>query len=99
MPVSVRGPSASSKAYTILNGASTEGEALPLPEGGNQWVKLNPGQTGVYRVKYSAALLAKLVPQVQTLETVRVCDESSSYALYMHVHEHTNDHILALLDG
>jgi aminopeptidase N len=32
-------------------------------------VKLNPNQTGVYRVRYSSELLAKLQPGVKTLNT------------------------------
>lgn len=38
---------------------------MPMPSAYgvlSSWVKVNPAQTGVYRVRYSPELLSKLVP-------------------------------------
>ena len=65
VPVAVRGSDPSSKAYTMLE--SAEG-LVPMPPG-SAWVKVNPSQTGVYRVRYSPSLLHKLQPGVPSLTT------------------------------
>jgi len=36
----------------------------------NDWIKLNPGQVGFYRVNYSAEMLQRLTPAIQTLKPV-----------------------------
>ena len=62
IPVGIQS-SDGSKTITMLEDA--EGTA-PKPVGCD-WVKINPGQTGVYRVRYSPELLAKLAPAVKDL--------------------------------
>lgn len=63
IPVAIRGPAEDSKSYILLDSATSPD--LPCPKG--EWLKLNPGQAGVYRVRYSPPLLAKLAPHVSSL--------------------------------
>ncbi len=51
---------------------------------GNPWFKINPGQTGFFRVNYSADGWEKLVPAIQSLElsaTDRLGIQNDAYAL------------------
>ena len=34
------------------------------------WIKINPGQVGFYRVNYSPEMLQRLIPAIQTLQSV-----------------------------
>ena len=49
-----------------------------------RWVKVNPGTTGFYRVKYSSELLDKLLPAVRKMElpaTDRLSLQNDLFAL------------------
>ncbi len=51
---------------------------------GNPWFKINPGQTGFFRVNYSAEGWEKLVPAIRSLElsaTDRLGIQNDAYAL------------------
>ncbi|PKB59194.1 MAG: hypothetical protein BZY83_03035, partial [SAR202 cluster bacterium Casp-Chloro-G2] len=68
-------------AVTVMEGSQIE---LDVPGSGGAWVKLNPAQTGFYRVNYSADDWERLVPPIRSLElhaTDRLGIQNDAYAL------------------
>ena len=85
VPVSIVGAGASQEASLLMG----EQEAiLPVGDGGaatsHDWVKVNSGQTGFYRVSYPAEEWDRLRPVVETLQlpaTDRLGLQNDAYAL------------------
>ena len=68
-------------AVTVMDGQQAQ---LDLPGSNTGWIKLNPGQTGFYRVNYSADDWQRLVPAVRSMElhaTDRLGIQNDAYAL------------------
>jgi len=68
-------------AVTIMEGRQVQ---IDVPGSGNGWIKLNPQQTGFYRVNYSADDWQRLVPAISSLElhaTDRLGIQNDAYAL------------------
>ncbi|PKB72266.1 MAG: hypothetical protein BZY87_01245 [SAR202 cluster bacterium Io17-Chloro-G6] len=68
-------------AVTVMEGRQTQ---IDVPGGGNGWIKVNPQQTGFYRVNYSADDWQRLVPAISSLElhaTDRLGIQNDAYAL------------------
>ncbi|MCH8801438.1 MAG: M1 family metallopeptidase [Chloroflexi bacterium] len=66
---------------TVMDGRQTQ---LDVPGSGSEWVKLNPLQTGFFRVNYSAEDWQRLVPAIESLElhaTDRLGVQNDAYAL------------------
>ncbi|MCH9017888.1 MAG: ERAP1-like C-terminal domain-containing protein, partial [Chloroflexi bacterium] len=66
---------------TVMDGRQTQ---LDVPGSGDEWVKLNPLQTGFFRVNYSAEDWQRLVPAIESLElhaTDRLGIQNDAYAL------------------
>lgn len=65
----------------------------------DDWIKINPGQIGFYRVNYSPEMLQRLIPAIQTLESVdRLGLESDLFALSSAGYTTTNN-FLDLMKG
>lgn len=65
----------------------------------DDWIKINPGQIGFYRVNYSPEMLQRLTPSIQTLESVdRLGLESDLFAL-SYAGYTTTDNFLNLMKG
>ncbi len=57
---------------------------LPRPSGGDSWFKVNPSQTGFFRVNYSSEDWRKLIPAIRALTlpaTDRLGIQNDAYAL------------------
>ena len=68
-------------AVIIMEGRQVQ---IDVPGSGNGWIKLNPQQTGFYRVNYSADDWQRLVPAISSLElhaTDRLGIQNDAYAL------------------
>ena len=68
-------------AVTVMDGRQTQ---IDLPGPGDGWVKLNPLQTGFFRVNYSTEDWQRLVPAIESLElhaTDRLGVQNDAYAL------------------
>jgi len=66
---------------TVMDGRQAQ---LDVPGGDDGWVKLNPLQTGFFRVNYSADDWQRLVPPIESLElhaTDRLGIQNDAYAL------------------
>jgi puromycin-sensitive aminopeptidase len=66
---------------TVMDGHQAQ---LDVPGGGADWVKVNPLQTGFFRVNYSADGWQRLVPPIESLElhaTDRLGIQNDAYAL------------------
>jgi puromycin-sensitive aminopeptidase len=66
---------------TVMEGNQTQ---LEVPGNTTSWVKLNPLQTGFFRVNYSAEDWQRLVPAIESLElhaTDRLGIQNDAYAL------------------
>ena len=68
-------------AGTVMDGRQTQ---IDVPGSGDGWVKLNPLQTGFFRVNYSTEDWQRLVPAIESLElhaTDRLGVQNDAYAL------------------
>ena len=68
-------------AITVMDGRQAQ---LDVPGGDSGWVKLNPLQTGFFRVNYSNEDWQRLVPPIESLElhaTDRLGIQNDAYAL------------------
>ena len=68
-------------AVTVMEGRQTQ---IDVPGSGDGWVKLNPLQTGFFRVNYSTEDWQRLVPAIESLElhaTDRLGVQNDAYAL------------------
>ena len=68
-------------AVTVMDGRQTQ---IDVPGSGDGWVKLNPLQTGFFRVNYSTEDWQRLVPAIESLElhaTDRLGVQNDAYAL------------------
>ncbi|SVC22565.1 uncharacterized protein METZ01_LOCUS275419, partial [marine metagenome] len=68
-------------AVTVMEGRQAQ---LDVPGGDSGWVKLNPLQTGFFRVNYSNEDWQRLVPAIESLElhaTDRLGIQNDAYAL------------------
>ena len=68
-------------AVTVMEGRHVQ---IDVPGTGNGWIKLNPQQTGFYRVNYSSEDWQRLVPAISSLEltaTDRLGIQNDAYAL------------------
>ena len=68
-------------AVTVMDGRQTQ---IDVPGSGDGWVKLNPLQTGFFRVNYSTEDWQRLVPAIESLElhaTDRLGIQNDAYAL------------------
>ena len=68
-------------AVTVMDGRQPQ---LDVPGSGDGWVKLNPLQTGFFRVNYSTEDWQRLVPAIESLElhaTDRLGVQNDAYAL------------------
>ena len=68
-------------AVTVMDGRQTQ---IDVPGPGDGWVKLNPLQTGFFRVNYSTEDWQRLVPAIESLElhaTDRLGVQNDAYAL------------------
>ena len=66
---------------TVMDGRQTQ---IDVPGSGDGWVKLNPLQTGFFRVNYSTEDWQRLVPAIESLElhaTDRLGIQNDAYAL------------------
>ena len=66
---------------TVMDGRQTQ---IDVPGPGDGWVKLNPLQTGFFRVNYSTEDWQRLVPAIESLElhaTDRLGIQNDAYAL------------------
>ena len=66
---------------TVMDGRQTQ---IDVPGSGDGWVKLNPLQTGFFRVNYSTEDWQRLVPAIESLElhaTDRLGVQNDAYAL------------------
>ncbi|MDE0823369.1 MAG: M1 family metallopeptidase [Dehalococcoidia bacterium] len=66
---------------TVMEGNQTQ---IEVPGNSDSWVKLNPLQTGFFRVNYSAEDWQRLVPAIESLElhaTDRLGIQNDAYAL------------------
>ena len=66
---------------TVMDGRQTQ---IDVPGSSNGWVKLNPLQTGFFRVNYSTEDWQRLVPAIESLElhaTDRLGVQNDAYAL------------------
>ena len=68
VPVTVRTASDAQPVSTLLEGPHAKLKLRPATYGStDEWVKLNPSQTGFYRVKYAKDELIRLVPAIRSL--------------------------------
>ncbi len=68
-------------AVTVMDGRQIQ---IDVPGSGDGWVKLNPLQTGFFRVNYSTEDWQRLVPAIESLElhaTDRLGVQNDAYAL------------------
>ncbi len=68
-------------AVTVMDGRQIQ---IDVPGSGDGWVKLNPLQTGFFRVNYSTEDWQRLVPAIESLElhaTDRLGIQNDAYAL------------------
>ncbi|MDA1129087.1 MAG: M1 family metallopeptidase [Chloroflexi bacterium] len=68
-------------AITVMDGRHAQ---VDVPGAGDGWIKVNPLQTGFYRVNYSADDWQRLVPAISSLElhaTDRLGIQNDAYAL------------------
>ncbi|HSE83168.1 MAG TPA: M1 family metallopeptidase [Thermodesulfobacteriota bacterium] len=65
IPVGILTSNTSSPTFTYMEGEKTE---VSLKAGDDSWVKLNPSQSGFYRVLYSPELLSRLTGAVESGE-------------------------------
>ena len=68
-------------AITVMEGRQAE---LDVPGANTDWIKVNPEQTGFFRVNYSAEDWGRLVPPIRSLElhaTDRLGIQNDAYAL------------------
>ena len=87
VPVAVTRPGADEPESTVMDSRQTRlrlegGSAAESPE--TQWFKVNPDQTGFFRVNYQAEDWQHLVPPIQSLTlpaTDRLGIQSDAYAL------------------
>ena len=80
VPISAQQSEEHSK-ITVMEGRQAQ---LDFPVGDDGWVKVNPLQTGFFRVNYSAEDWQRLVPPIQSLElhaTDRLGVQNDAYAL------------------
>ena len=63
IPVGVLTAGASQPVFEFMKGRH---HRLRIPAGDHPWIKLNPGQSGLYRVAYSEELWRRLVEAVKT---------------------------------
>ena len=71
-------------AVTVMEGRQTEIDVPGNPETDGDWIKVNPQQTGFYRVNYSAEDWDRLVPAISSLKlhaTDRLGIQNDAYAL------------------
>jgi puromycin-sensitive aminopeptidase len=59
VPVGARSRGSKKPLYAMM---STRRSTLSVPCAAQDWIKLNPGQSGFYRVAYSPELLGRLIP-------------------------------------
>ncbi len=81
VPLAIGTPSASRAASTLMEGRST---TLALEARPGDWVKVNPAQTGFYRVKYPPEELERLRKPIRTLDLSapdRLGIQNDAYAL------------------
>ena len=68
-------------AVTVMEGRQAQ---IDVPGNGDGWIKVNPDQTGFFRVNYSADDWQRLVPAIKSLElsaTDRLGIQNDAYAL------------------
>ena len=68
-------------SVTVMDGKQAQ---LDVPGTNGGWIKVNPGQTGFFRVNYSAEDWERLVPPIRSLElhaTDRLGIQNDAYAL------------------
>ncbi len=83
-PVPLTVTAAGSPATAMLFDARSATVALSAPPGQPDWIKLNPDQTGFYRVNYSERDWERLMPAIRSMElpaTDRLGLQSDAYAL------------------
>jgi puromycin-sensitive aminopeptidase len=81
VPLRARSGQSGNVAYTLQRGRSA---SLGVGGGTNDWVKINPEQTGFFRVKYRGDDLALLRPAIESLDLSavdRLGIQSDAYAL------------------
>ena len=85
MPVSVRTASDAHPVSTLMDGPEATTRVEPASYGSpEEWIKVNPLQTGFYRVKYPEEELAKLTSPIQNLvlpAADRLGVQNDAYAL------------------
>ena len=81
VPLAIGTPSASRAASTLMEGRST---TVALEARPGDWVKVNPSQTGFYRVKYPPEELERLRKPIRNLDLAapdRLGIQNDAYAL------------------
>ena len=86
VPVSVAqgGNGGGAAAGPIVMDAAQTRLRLPAAAGGDNWFKVNPGETGFFRVNYAAADWQRLLPAIRSLSlpaTDRLGLQNDAYAL------------------
>ena len=86
VPVSVAqgGNGEGTAAGPIVMDAAQTRLRLPAADGGDNWFKVNPGETGFFRVNYAAADWQRLLPAIRSLTlpaTDRLGLQNDAYAL------------------
>lgn len=86
VPVSVAqgGNGEGAAAGPIVMDAAQTRLRLPAAAGGDNWFKVNPGETGFFRVNYAAADWQRLLPAIRSLSlpaTDRLGLQNDAYAL------------------
>ena len=85
VPVTVRSASDAQPASVLMEGPQATVPVIPASYGSpDEWIKVNPLQTGFYRVKYPAKEFAKLTAPIQNLvlpAADRLGIQNDAYAL------------------
>ena len=85
VPVSVRTASDADPVALLMDGPEATTSVHPAPYGSaDEWIKVNPIQTGFYRVKYPPDELAKLTAPIENLvlpPADRLSIQNDAYAL------------------
>jgi puromycin-sensitive aminopeptidase len=85
IPITIRSASNANPVSILMDNQKITTNVEPAPYGSSdEWVKLNPLQTGFYRVKYSPTELSKLIYPIQNLvlpASDRLGIQNDTYAL------------------
>ena len=82
--VTLSGGEGASPAAALVMDAPEAGLRLPKPSGADTWFKVNPAQTGFFRVNYAAEDWQRLIPAISALTlpaTDRLGIQNDAYAL------------------